>query len=112
MHERCGRRLAGQRLTGAHELKWLPPHRSHAITTLPFRNPAVHRPFGLFAVAFDLLADPCLRWSVGGRWRGGGMARRRRKGIQMAGTALARRATRLLVLVVAMAVLTGPAAAS
>ena len=57
MHERCGRRLAGQRLTGAHELKWLPPHRSHAITTLPFRNPAVHRPFGLFAVAFDLLAQ-------------------------------------------------------
>lgn len=40
------------------------------------------------------------------------MARRRRKGIQMAGTALARRATRLLVLVVAMAVLAGPAAAS
>jgi hypothetical protein len=26
-----GRRLTGQRLTGAHSLKWLPPHRSHAL---------------------------------------------------------------------------------
>jgi hypothetical protein len=26
-----GRRLTGQRLTGAHTLKWLPPHRSHAL---------------------------------------------------------------------------------
>ena len=29
--ECCGRRLTGQRLTGAHALKWLPPHRSHAL---------------------------------------------------------------------------------
>jgi hypothetical protein len=29
--ECCGRRLTGQRLTGAHALKWLPPHRSQAI---------------------------------------------------------------------------------
>ena len=43
---------------------------------------------------------------------GRGMARRTRKGKQMAGTTLARRATRLLVLVVAVAVFTGPAAAS
>jgi hypothetical protein len=57
MRERCGRRLAGQRLTGAHELKWLPPHRSHAITTLPSRDPAVHRPFGLFGAASDLLVQ-------------------------------------------------------
>jgi hypothetical protein len=26
-----GRRLTGQRLTGAHALEWLPPHRSHAL---------------------------------------------------------------------------------
>ena len=26
-----GRRLTGQRLTGAHSLNWLPPHRSHAL---------------------------------------------------------------------------------
>jgi hypothetical protein len=38
--------------------------------------------------------------------------RRRRKEIQMVGKTLAHKATRLLVLVVAMAVLTGPAAAS
>ena len=57
------RALWARRLNGpasdrrAHALKWLPPHRSHATTTLPFRNPAVHRPFGLFAVASDLLAQ-------------------------------------------------------
>ena len=56
--ERCGRAVNGPASDRrAHALKWLPPHRSHATTTLPFRNPAVHRPFGLFAVAFDLLAQ-------------------------------------------------------
>ena len=50
-----GRRLTGQRLTGAHSLKWLPPHRSHALTTFSSRAPAVHRPFGLFSAAADLL---------------------------------------------------------
>ena len=36
--ECCGRRLTGQRLTGAHALKWLPPHRSHA---LPLSLPVI-----------------------------------------------------------------------
>jgi hypothetical protein len=53
--ECCGRRLTGQRLTGAHALKWLTPPRSQAITTFSYRDPAVHRPFGLFAAASDLL---------------------------------------------------------
>jgi hypothetical protein len=55
--ECCGRRLTGQRLTGAHALEWLPPHRSHGDTTLSAGDSAVHRPFGLFAGASDLLSQ-------------------------------------------------------
>jgi hypothetical protein len=53
--ECCGRRLTGQRLTGAHALKMAPAPSEPRATTFASRDPAVHRPFGLFAAASDLL---------------------------------------------------------
>jgi hypothetical protein len=53
--ERCGpafwRASAGPRP----QAQVAPAPRSHATTTLPFWNPAVHRPFGLVGATSDLL---------------------------------------------------------
>jgi hypothetical protein len=63
MRECRGRRLTGQRQTGAHELKRLSPFGATATTTLPSRDPAVHRPFGRFVAAFDpLVPAPRAAW--------------------------------------------------
>jgi hypothetical protein len=63
MRECRGRRLTGQRQTGAHELKRLSPFGATATTTLSSRDPDVHRPFGRFVAAFDpLVPAPRAAW--------------------------------------------------